>query len=154
MINLRARPPDSRVFFHGVSTIISEQGLAGCYKGLSPTIVKVATAQATRFGVFNFIPPEMRSTPIQSALSGAFAGLVSVALFHPVDVIKSRMQGLDASKYSNAIDCARKTYAEGGMNAIYKGVGPRGARVMCEVAITMSLYGEVVKMLNKVWHTD
>lgn len=38
--------------------------------------------------------------------------------------------------------------------ALYKGVGPRLSRVCCEVAITMTLYGEVVKWLNSVWETD
>ena len=36
-----------------------------------------------------------------------------------------------------------------GVLALYKGVGPRLSRVCAEVAITMSLYGEVVKVLNK-----
>ena len=31
--------------------------------------------------------------------------------------------------------------------------GPRLSRVCCEVAITMTLYGEVVKVLNKYWIT-
>ena len=33
-------------FFHGVSTIIKEEGFGGVYQGLAPTIIKVATAQA------------------------------------------------------------------------------------------------------------
>ena len=40
-----------------------------------------------------------------------------------------------------------------GVLALYKGVGPRLSRVCCEVAITMSLYAEVVKLLNKYWIT-
>ncbi len=57
-------------------------------------------------------------------------------------------------KYKNVIDCATVTWKEGGMNAIYKGVVPRGTRVMCEVAITMTLYGEIVKGLNILWKTE
>ena len=38
--------------------------------------------------------------------------------------------------------------------ALYKGVGPRMTRVCCEVAITMTLYGEVVKFLDSVWDTS
>ncbi len=81
-----------RGFFHGVRTIVAEEGLAGCYQGLAPTILKVATAQGTRFGVFNVIPKEYRANPLGTALSGAFAGGVSVLLFQGIDVIKSRMQ--------------------------------------------------------------
>jgi solute carrier family 25 (mitochondrial citrate transporter), member 1 len=77
-----------------------------------------------------------------------------VALFHYIDVIKSRMQGLHASKYKNAFDCGRQIVQQEGFMALYKGVAPRMTRVCAEVAITMSLYGEVVHFLNSVWKTD
>jgi len=140
-------------FFHGVSTIIKEEGFGGIYHGLTPTIFKVATAQATRFGIFMYIPAEYRKGPLRTAAAGAFAGGVSVLLFQGVDVIKSRMQGLDAHKYKSTMDCIQQLLKNEGVMALYKGVGPRLARVCCEVAITMSLYGEVVKFLNKVWIT-
>ena len=47
----------------------------------------------------------------------------------------------------------RRQATHEGFLALYKGVGPRLSRVCCEVAITMSLYGEVVKLLNKYWIT-
>ena len=37
---------------HGISTIVKEQGIAGCYKGLAPTIVKQGSNQGVRFLVF------------------------------------------------------------------------------------------------------
>jgi len=70
-------PPKFHGFFHGVKTIVAEEGFGGIYHGLNPTILKVATAQATRFGIFNVIPAEYRKTPAGSAASGAFAGGVS-----------------------------------------------------------------------------
>jgi len=149
----KADTPRFRGFFHGVSTIVREEGVSGIYLGLSPTIFKVATAQATRFGVFMGIPPEYRSNPLGSAASGAFAGGVSVLLFQGIDVIKSRMQGLDAAKYTSSLQCLRELIANEGILALYKGVGPRLSRVCCEVAITMTLYGEVVKLLNRYWIT-
>jgi len=146
--------PRFQGFFHGVKTIISEQGFFGVYKGLTPTIIKVATAQGTRFGVFHVIPAEHRKGPLRTAASGAFAGGVSVLLFQGIDVIKSRMQGINAAQYSSALDCLKQTVQNEGVMALYKGVGPRLARVCCEVAITMTLYGEVVKLLNRYWITD
>jgi hypothetical protein len=53
------KPPQYKSFFHGVKTIVGEYGLSGIYKGLFPTVIKVATAQATRFGVFQYIPSDM-----------------------------------------------------------------------------------------------
>jgi len=69
-------------FFHGVKTIIAEEKLGGIYRGLAPTIAKVATAQATRFGVFQVIGTQVKlDNPFKSAAAGAFAGGVSVVLF-------------------------------------------------------------------------
>lgn len=147
-------PPKYTSFFHGVRSIVGEYGLGGIYKGVSPTIVKVATAQATRFGVFNFIPVENRNTPFKAALSGAFAGGVSVIAFQGVDTVKSRMQGLESHKYKSTMDCVSKLLKNEGPLAFYKGVGPRLTRVCLEVGITMSLYAEIVKVLDKFWKTD
>mmetsp|Transcript_24057 Transcript_24057/g.39799 ORF Transcript_24057/g.39799 Transcript_24057/m.39799 type:complete len:292 (-) Transcript_24057:98-973(-) len=147
-------PPQYRNFFHGVKTIVGEFGLAGIYKGVAPTIIKVSTAQATRFGIFSAIPLEQRNTPGKAALSGAFAGGVSVLLFQGIDVVKSRMQGLEAHKYRSTGHCIKEILANEGPMAFYKGVGPRLTRVCLEVGITMSLYGEIVKALDSVWKTD
>ncbi len=95
-----------------------------------------------------------RDTPAKTAGCGAFAGGVSVLLFQGLDVVKSRMQGLDGDKYHSAVQCARDMLQNEGILSFYKGVGPRLARVCSEVAITMTLYGEVVKMLDNYWVTD
>lgn len=147
-------PPKYKSFFHGVKSITSEFGLGGLYRGVLPTILKVSTAQATRFGVYQLIPAEKRNTPITAAFSGAFAGGVSVLLFQGIDVVKSRMQGLEAHKYRSTVHCVTELMKKEGPMAFYKGVGPRLTRVCLEVGITMSLYGEIVKVLDKYWKTD
>ena len=146
--------PKYRGFFHGVSSIIREEGIAQCYKGLAPTVLKVATAQGTRFGIFQGLPAEYRKTTLGAAGCGAFAGGVSVLAFHGIDVVKSRMQGLESHRYLSSWDCALQIFRNEGMAGLYKGVGPRLLRVCCETAITLSLYGEIVKAINKVWITD
>jgi solute carrier family 25 citrate transporter 1 len=147
-------PPKYKSFFHGVRTIIKESGWGGIYHGVTPTIVKVSTAQATRFGIFQVIPAEYRSTPLKSALCGAFAGGMSVVMFQGIDVVKSRMQGLDASKYRSTVHCIGEIMRHEGIRGFYKGMAPRLTRVCLEVGITMTLYGEIVKGLNAVWKTE
>lgn len=69
-------------FFHGVKTIVAEERLGGIYRGLGATVAKVATAQATRFGVFTVIGTKVKlDSPMKSAAAGAFAGGISVVLF-------------------------------------------------------------------------
>ena len=61
---------------------------------------------------------------------------------------------MGASRYSSSLHCLRDIVQNEGFLALYKGVGPRMTRVCCEVAITMTLYGEVVKLLDSVWDTS
>jgi len=150
----KSETPRFKGFFHGVYTLIKEEGFFGIYHGVAPTVLKVATAQGTRFGVFNVIPSEYRKTPVSVAACGAFAGGVSVLIFQGLDVVKSRMQGLDGAKYASSLHCAREMLVNEGWLSFYKGVGPRLSRVCCEVAITMTLYAEVVKVLDKYWVTS
>ncbi len=44
---------------------------------------------------------------------------------NPLDVVKSRMQGLEAKKYKNSLDCAVKVYREGGVLACVGGSAVR-----------------------------
>lgn len=93
-------------------------------------------------------------TALKTAAAGATAGGISVLLFQGIDVVKSRMQGLEAAKYSSTMDCVGQIMKNEGIAGFYKGVGPRLTRVCLEVGITMSLYGEIVKALDKVWDTS
>lgn len=69
-------------------------------------------------------------------------------------MVKSRMQGLEAHKYKGTFDCASQILKHEGIGGFYKGMGPRLTRVCIEVALTMSMYGEIVKVLDKVWKTE
>ena len=40
-------------------------------------------------------------------IAGGFAGFCSVMANNPVDVIKTRMQGVEAHKYNGFLDCGR-----------------------------------------------
>jgi len=103
-------------FYHGVREIVREQGLSGVYKGVTATIIKQGSNQAIRFYVIETLKSEYRkknkldanaAVPVLlTGLFGAIAGAASVFGNTPVDVVKTRMQGLEASKYKNTLDCA------------------------------------------------
>nr|XP_023688047.1 tricarboxylate transport protein, mitochondrial [Paramormyrops kingsleyae] len=153
--------PKYRGFFHGVREIVRTQGLRGTYQGLTATVLKQGSNQAIRFYVMTSLKnwykgdnPNKAINPIVTGAFGAIAGAASVFGNTPLDVIKTRMQGLEAHKYKNTVDCAVKIMRHEGPAAFYKGTIPRLGRVCLDVAIVFIIYEEVVKVLNKVWKTE
>uniref|UniRef100_A0A8C7YYS4 Solute carrier family 25 member 1 n=1 Tax=Oryzias sinensis TaxID=183150 RepID=A0A8C7YYS4_9TELE len=153
--------PKYRGFFHGVREIVRSQGLRGTYQGLTATVLKQGSNQAIRFFVMTSLRnwykgdnPNKALNPLVTGLFGAIAGAASVFGNTPLDVIKTRMQGLDAHKYKSTLDCALKILRNEGLAAFYKGTVPRLGRVCLDVAIVFIIYEEVVKGLNKVWKTE
>lgn len=82
---------------------------------------------------------------------GAFAGAASVFGNTPIDVVKTRMQGLEASKYKGTMDCIVQIWKNEGPRAFYKGTVPRLSRVCLDVAITFMIYDSFLKVFNKIW---
>ncbi|XP_063812204.1 tricarboxylate transport protein, mitochondrial-like [Pseudophryne corroboree] len=153
--------PKYRGFYHGVREIIREQGLRGTYQGLTPTILKQGSNQAIRFFFMTSLrnwysgdDPHRTIHPVVTGAFGAIAGAASVFGNTPLDVIKTRMQGLEAHKYKSTLDCASQILRNEGPLAFYKGTIPRLGRVCLDVAIVFVIYEEVVKVLNRVWKTS
>ena len=86
-----------------------------------------------------------------SGAFGAVAGAASVFGNTPIDVIKTRMQGLEAHKYKNTWDCCRQIWVHEGPTAFYKGTIPRMSRVCLDVAITFMIYDSFMELFSKVW---
>jgi len=150
--------PKYRGFFHGVYSIAKQQGLSGCYKGLVPTILKQGTNQMIRFGVFYDLKrrivgddPSKKLTIVQSLVVGGIAGAASVFGNTPIDVVKTRMQGLESHKYKGVIDCIMQIIKNEGPTGLYKGTTARLGRVVLDVALTMTLYNQLMSMIDSVW---
>lgn len=152
--------PKYKGFFHGVKHIIKEQGIRGTYQGLTPTMMKQGSNQAMRFYVMETLKdkyrggdPTVKVPTVLTGVFGAIAGAVSVFGNTPIDVIKTRMQGLDAHKYKNTLDCIIKVMKYEGPAAFYKGTVPRLSRVCLDVAITFMIYDSFMQFFNKIWVT-
>jgi solute carrier family 25 citrate transporter 1 len=127
----RSVKPNYRGFFHGIRHIIRTEGITfiyltrfysfllgirGTYQGLTATMIKQGSNQAIRFFVMETLKEQYRkytmkgqNAPIPVIITGIFgliAGATSVFGNTPVDVIKTRMQSLEASKYKTTFDCA------------------------------------------------
>ena len=62
---------------------------------------------------------------------------------NPVDVVKTKMQGLEASKYNGFGDCFAQIYRTSGVMGFYMGIGPRLARVILDVALTFAIFHQL-----------
>jgi solute carrier family 25 citrate transporter 1 len=82
-------------------------------------------------------------------ISGGFAGFCSVMFNNPIDVIKTNLQGLDAAKYGGFMGAASHILKNEGPMGFYKGVGPRLARVILDVALTFTIYNQIKRLVLK-----
>jgi solute carrier family 25 citrate transporter 1 len=86
------------------------------------------------------LSPYIKYKVLCDILAGGFAGFCSTMFNNPVDVIKTNMQGLEAQKYGGFVGCATYIMKNEGVLGFYKGIVPRLARVILDVAITFSVF--------------
>jgi len=152
--------PKYKGFLHGVRTIVRQEGLSGTYKGLVPTIAKQGSNQMIRFFVYKELEGRIKErnnnkelNDLQRFVCGGLAGSASVLGNTPIDVIKTRMQSLDAAKkYKNSVDCFFQILRKEGLLAFYSGVLPRLVRVSLDVAVVFLLYARVNQVIDYAFH--
>ena len=149
--DILSEQPKYRNVFHGIYSIARAQGFWGVYAGPIPTILKQSTNQGVRFVVFEDAQKALNKViPIKVVAdlsAGAIAGIASVMVNNPIDVIKTNLQGLDAHKYKGSMDCFYKTLRNEGPMGFYKGVGPRLARVTLDVGLTFAIFNSLKRKL-------
>jgi len=143
----RRAVPKYKGLIHGIKNIYGELGFRGIYAGYVPTLLKQSSNQMMRFGTVNTLKnwyrgdDENKKIPLYIVgLFGAIAGAVSVFGNTPIDVIKTKMQGLEAHKYNGNIDCIKQTLRDEGFRGFYKGTTARLGRVVADVAIVFVLF--------------
>jgi len=151
----RRKQPRFRGLVHAATTIVREEGLAGIYKGLGPTVMKQGSNQAIRF----FVMESLRARYTQGranqhvpyymvALFGAVAGGTSVLGNTPVDVIKTNMQN---GTYKSSVECVKGIFKQDGIKGFYKGCLPRLNRVCIEVGLAFCIFDSIQSVFGRVW---
>lgn len=151
----------------GMKRIIAKEGISGMYKGLTATILKQSSNQGLRFMWFSEykarIPNFLEKNGViedytklsqgQLALvnlcGGMSAGCFSTLGNNPFDVVKTRMQGLNASKYKNTFDCVGQILKNEGPLAFYSGVIPRLGRVVPGQGVIFMSYESISAYVEK-----
>jgi hypothetical protein len=85
------------------------------------------------------LQPYIRNKIVVDLLSGAFAGFCSTVFNNPIDVVKTKMQGVNSGNLSVGGHFA-DIYQTRGIMGFYSGIGPRLVRVMLDASLTFSLF--------------
>ena len=143
-------------FYNGIKTIVKKEGLSGIYNGVIPTILKQSTNQGLRFMSYGFYKDAITNngnakiTTSQSFIGGMISGLISTLCNNPIDVVKTRMQGLNSHQYNSTLNCINIIIKKEGVYAFYKGIIPRLMRVLPGQGIIFASYEKISYILTKL----
>tara|TARA_B110000305_G_C19362156_1_gene600004 strand:- start:34 stop:885 length:852 start_codon:yes stop_codon:yes gene_type:complete len=147
----------NNVFYNGIKRIVKNEGVLGIYNGLIPTILKQSTNQGLRFmsyGIYKNaimnINGNQKITTSQSFIGGMIGGSISTLCNNPIDVVKTRMQGLNSHQYNSTLNCIRIIIKKEGVYAFYKGLIPRLMRVIPGQGIIFASYEKISHVLEKI----
>ncbi|VDB94058.1 unnamed protein product [Peniophora sp. CBMAI 1063] len=158
LIDDAKRPnPQYRGLIHGSVQIVKQEGITGIYRGLFPVMMRQGANSAVRFTTYTTLKQavQTRTRPGQTLPSsvtfgiGAIAGIVTVYTTMPLDVIKTRMQSLDArGQYRNSVHCGYRIFTEEGLLRFWTGATPRLARLVLSGGIVFTVYENIIRVLN------
>ncbi|KAF9644619.1 mitochondrial tricarboxylate transporter [Thelephora ganbajun] len=149
--------PRYRGLIHGTAEIVKAEGLRGIYRGLFPVMMRQGANSAVRFTTYStlkqFCQGATRGGQELPAVVtfgiGGIAGLVTVYTTMPLDVIKTRMQSLEAkSQYRNSFHCAYRIFTEEGVLRFWTGTTPRLIRLVLSGGIVFTVYEKMIAVIG------
>ncbi|TKY89343.1 hypothetical protein EX895_001874 [Sporisorium graminicola] len=163
MIQDSLQPAHLRKFngpIDAVRKIVATEGLAGLYRGLSATVLRQganSSVRLTSYSVLKSLQTQAgyaKSTAATFA-AGAGAGLITVYLTMPFDVVKTRLQQSPPSSSSRAsaqrpsiLSCGVDIVKREGVKSLWKGTTPRLTRLIFSGGIAFTAYETVIGWLN------
>ncbi|KAJ2660882.1 mitochondrial ornithine carrier protein [Coemansia sp. RSA 1200] len=133
-----------------VSHLVRTQGVAGIYKGITPTLARESLGVGFWFGTYELVcrqlllldrrsqtkdvagAPKMSKSDLGAGsivLAGGCAGVAYNITSYPIDVVKSFIQTADVrqlathSERPSILATIRAVHARGGIRAFYRGLG-------------------------------
>ncbi|XP_077996374.1 solute carrier family 25 member 45-like [Glandiceps talaboti] len=141
---------------HCIATIFKNEGIRGCYRGLTVLTLRDVPSFGIYFLAYDVfcrkLTFEGQNHPSTWALllAGGAAGSISWGIINPLDVIKSRLQGdgVKSSKYHNLWHCVVDSYKTGGIKVFFTGMSINCVRGFPVNAATFAVYSLILRVLN------
>ncbi|KAJ6509385.1 hypothetical protein C8R47DRAFT_965641 [Mycena vitilis] len=157
--------------FDVMKHLYKEGGMKSIFRGAGATLARDGPGSAAYFAAYEVTKKAL--TPVGSSpselnlgaiiMAGGTAGVAMWAVAIPPDasfsnefesVLKSRLQSAPTGTYSGLMDCARKTIAQDGVKALWKGFGPAMGRAFPANAATFVRFEARRKGLDIVFSSQ
>ncbi|KAF7339769.1 Carnitine/acyl carnitine carrier [Mycena venus] len=130
--------------FDVMKHLYKEGGMKSIFRGSGATLARDGPGSAAYFAAYEvtkkaLTPPGQSPSQLNLGaiiMAGGTAGVAMWAVAIPPDVLKSRLQSAPNGTYTGIMDCARKTIAQDGVAALWKGFGPAMGRAFPANAAT------------------
>ncbi|KAF7865214.1 hypothetical protein EAF04_006191 [Stromatinia cepivora] len=142
--------------FHGVATIVRNEGLGGIYRGIGAAYIYQMILNGCRLGFYEPIRGTLAGALFDDSktqslginiFSGATSGILGAAAGSPFFLVKTRLQSFSPQApvgtqhgYKNAMDGMRKIYQTEGVNGLYRGVGAAMVRTGFGSSVQLPTY--------------
>ncbi len=130
--------------------VIKESGIRGLYLGYFPTLYRQSLNQASRFYFFNkykdYITSREKFTNTHSFCGGVGAGIFSVIISSPMDVLKTQMQEESVKQKSSMVQLSKTIYNSYGILGFWRGSLARLMRVAPGQGIMFLTFDYVSKL--------
>ncbi|XP_077996344.1 solute carrier family 25 member 45-like [Glandiceps talaboti] len=141
---------------HCISNIFKTEGIRGCYRGLTPHMMRDAPSFAIYFLGYDILCKQLtfegqqRPSTWALLLAGGTAGCISWILVNPLDVMKNRYQadGVKHKKYHNIWHCFADSYRTGGIRVFFTGVAINCLRGFPVNAVVLGGYTLTLRVLG------
>jgi len=114
--------------------LYKEGGIRSMFRGSVATGIRDGPGSAAYFAAYELTkkyltPADSKDLSVGAIIfAGGTAGVAMWTIAIPADVIKSRIQTAATGTYSGFLDCVRKTIANDGVKALWRGLGPAMSR--------------------------
>jgi len=141
-----------------VQKIVAAEGLAGLYRGLGATVLRQGANSSVRLTSYSVLKSLQTQAGYGKSTAGTFAsgagaGLITVYLTMPFDVVKTRLQQSPSASHvakskQNIVSCAVDVVKKEGVKSLWKGTTPRLTRLIFSGGIAFTVYETVVGWLS------
>eukprot|EP01104_Vermistella_antarctica_P008592 TRINITY_DN2153_c0_g2_i1.p1 TRINITY_DN2153_c0_g2~~TRINITY_DN2153_c0_g2_i1.p1 ORF type:complete len:568 (+),score=98.50 TRINITY_DN2153_c0_g2_i1:376-2079(+) len=145
---------------HALVSIWKAEGPLGYLRGNGTNIVRIFPYSAAQFAAYEYfksfrVSPKGEKwfgvvadglTPLDRFACGACAGIVSVVLTYPLDLVRTRLSApTELQKYTGIGHAVRTIIKEEGIGAMYKGIAPTVVGIAPYVGLNFMTYETLKK---------